>query len=443
MRPRLTAEREIRGKLWKLLPVEREVWLLDQKINDRGIQIDTELMRAMDAIATQEQARLDDELNLLTNGVLRSCNQNVAITKWLRDHGVVVPSLKKQEYDALLDQPMPDICRQVLLLRRESAKASTKKLNAAKRATGSDGRMRGTLMYHGASTGRWSGKLLQPQNLPRPAMVKDILPVVELIRHGNAELIRWLYGNVLTPISDCLRGLIVAAPGHELLSFDYANVEARVTAWVAGDTEKLNKFRAIDADPSLPDMYRVAAAAIYNVSPTDIREKGDDRRQVGKTAELALGFGGGVSALLQMAANYRVDMAKALPPLLETSGQERVDQVIERWEQTLKRKNDKGIPRDAWLACELAKRAWRDANPKIVEAWHMADGAAWDAVGDPGKMVAVGNNVPLRFLRKNGFLWMQLPSGRPLAYGDPRVRDVEVPWSDKTGSARRAKPNGR
>jgi DNA polymerase len=324
---------------------------------------------------------------------------------------------------------MPPPCRAALLLRQESAKASTKKLNAAKRATGSDGRMRGTLLYHGASTGRWSGKLLQPQNLPRPAMVKNILPVVELIRHGNAELIRFLYGNVLTPLSDCLRGLIVAAPGHELLSFDYSNIEARLTAWFAGDTDKLARFAEIDANPDMPDMYRVAAAGIYNVHPDDI-PKADPRRQVGKVAELALGFGGGVSALLQMAANYHIDMAAALPPLLDTATAERVDQVTERWEQTLKRKNDKGIPRDAWLAAELAKRAWRDANPKIVEAWHLADGAAWEAVGEPGRLV--GNEIPLRFLRKNGFLWMQLPSGRPLAYGDPRVRDVEVPWSDKT-----------
>lgn len=216
----------------------------------------------------------------------------------------------------------------------------------------------------------------------------------------------------------------MAGPGKTLISGDYVNVEARVTAWLAGASEKLEQFRLQDSGEGA-EVYRLAASRIYNIPVEDVTSK---QRQTGKTAELALGFGGGVDALARMARNYHIDMAEIWEALWSVAAPEEREQAAERHADVVAKGNNDWLPRKAWQACWLTVRAWRRANKPIVDMWSEFHSAAWHTIEEKGKDFPVGK---VSFRRDSGFLWLTLPSGRKLAYPTPAVENLEVPWSDK------------
>jgi DNA polymerase len=300
-----------------------------------------------------------------------------------------------------------------------------RKLTAARLCTGGDNRARGLLLFHGATSGRWSGQLWQPQNLPRGSgRVEDQDKAIELIRHRRIDLLEWAYDDPLVAVSDCLRGVMCAPQGKLLIAGDFTNVEARITAWLAGATEKLEQFRMADRGEGA-EVYRLAASRIYGVPVHEVTPK---QRQTGKTAELALGFGGGVDALAKMAKNYHIDMAEAWEPLWSAAVPEEREQAEERFKDTFAKGNNDWLSRKAWQACWLTVRAWRRANKPIVDMWSEFHSAAWHTLEEQGKEFTAGR---VSFKREKGFLWLTLPSGRRLAYPTPAVENREVPWSDK------------
>src|SRR4030095_371405 len=213
-----------------------------------------------------------------------------------------------------------------------AAKASVRKLEAARLCANGDNRARGLLRFHGASSGRWSGQLLQPQNFTRGSgLVTDSQHdlAIDMIRTKDARNLEWIWDEPLTVVSDCLRGILTAGAGKQLMAGDYKNIEARITAWLAYNKEKLEEFRQQDEHPDdlEYEVYVRAAAKIYNIAPTAITDKKDPRRQVGKNAGLALGFGGGVDAMIGMARNYHVDLEPALPGLHDAASVEERDKV--------------------------------------------------------------------------------------------------------------------
>lgn len=418
--------RAVRKKLKPLSALERQLWLLDQEINDRGVMIDRELVAAMDAIVSRETLRLNEAIRDATGGAIDKLTQTVALAAWLRSQGVDCTSLGKEHFDALRAQDMPECARRALEARIEGAKSSTGKLKAAKIATSADGRARGMLLFNGASTGRWAGRLLQPHNMLRGSGTTDPAVSIPLIKAG---LVDYCYERPMTAVADAMRGVLIAAPGKKFYSGDFKSIEARLTAWIAGDTAKLQRFRAADAGEG-PGMYELSASEIYGVPVEEIDED-DPRRQTGKTAELALGFGGGVGALDQMARNYGIDMSEAYIPLMDRAGDDKRREVIEKFEKSVRTGNTR-LTQRAWIACELTKQFWRKANPLTVHAWRAVEDTAWKAMQGPRVEPLMVEGVPLGWQWINGFLRLILPSGRPLFYGDPRVRSVEVPWSDKT-----------
>lgn len=367
-------ERAVKHYMTRYRPMsgkERDVWLLDQEINWRGLGIDLASVDHAINLIYQTAHRLNAKAQEISGGVLPDVGSRARVMAWSQSRGYTLTGYDKNAVlTALADPALPDDVRRVLEIRQSLGKASTSKYQAMQNMAGQDSRARGVFWYHGAQTGRWAGRGFQPQNLPRPAF-KDTDNCITLFPHLDPELLETLYGDAMAALSSCLRGMIVPADGHRLLVSDFSAIEARVLAWLADEQGPLDVFR--DGG----DIYCHAASNIYGRT---ITEDDKDERQIGKVAVLALGYQGGVGAFQTMAKAYRVEVAD-----------ERADQI---------------------------KVAWRKAHKKIVRFWYALEEAAQNAVRHAGRAFTAG---PITFKVDGDFLFAKLPSGRRLAYYRPRL----------------------
>jgi DNA polymerase len=276
--------------------------------------------------------------------------------------------------ELLQSEQLPDAVRRVLELRQGGAQAAAKKINALLMRCEDDGRIRGALRFHGASTGRWTGNGLQPQNLKRP-QTKDIDAAIAAISTGDYAQVKKIYPQPLAVIGDITRSLICAAPDHKLIGADFSSIEGRVLAWIANEGWKIDVYRRFDAtqDPA-DEPYTVTAAKILGKSPRAITP---EERRIGKTAELAFGYQGGIGAFRKFEPERFSDAE--------------VDQF---------------------------KTDWRAAHPAIRRFWHDIDVAAWRAVRERGQVVRCGR---VAFKCEGAYLFLKLPSTRKLAYPFPRI----------------------
>lgn len=428
----VVVERAMRKTMLPLSDREQQLFQFDLKINSRGVLLDLDLVDAMQRIATGEKDRLNAAIAMATGGAVTSISQSKALAEWLTANGVPTNSVAKAVVNDLLEGNLPQPARRVIEIRQEAAKSSVAKLKSAKLCVCGDGRARGLLQFLGADSGRWAGRLLQPQNFPRPSgLVKDPDKAIAWLMGGHAEAIEFRYGWPLRAIADSLRSIIVAKPGHELIAADFSSIESRLLAWVAGEQWKLDAYQAQDEGHGA-GIYEINAAQIFS---RPVEEIGADstERQVGKTAELSMGYAGGVTALMKMARNYNTKMAVALPALLAASPMERIERAERRHADCLKRRDSSAdiLTKEAWMACELTKLGWRASNPSSVEFWNKLETAALIAVDCPGKQIDAGA-AGISFLSHRGVLWHRLPSGRVIAYPHPRAALLEVPWADKS-----------
>lgn len=363
-------EMQIQQRLSKF-PVPDFVWReyrLDQEINDRGIGVDMELVRQAIAMDDRSRERLVAAMQELAD--LENPNSVQQMKQWLADNGLETDTLGKKAVAELI-KVAPEPLREVLSLRQQLAKSSVKKYTAMENAVCSDSRAHGMFQFYGANrTGRFSGRLIQLQNLPQNHM-PDLAQARALVRSGDYEALSLLYEDIPDTLSQLIRTAFVPQDGRKFIVADFSAIEARVIAWFAGERWRLKVFE--DGG----DIYCASASQMFGV-PVEKHGVNGHLRQKGKIAELALGYGGSVGALKSMGALEMGLSEEELQPLVA---------------------------------------AWRDSNPMITQFWWDVDYAVKECV----KKRILTETHGIRFTYQSGMMFITLPSGRRLAYVKPRI----------------------
>ena len=364
------AEMQIQMKLLKF-PVPEEVWReyhLDQCINDRGIMVDMPFVEQCIELDKVTHDTLVATLQELTD--LDNPNSVVQMKGWLSENGMETDTLGKKAVNELL-KDAPEHLAEVLSLRQQLAKSSVKKYLAMQNSVCADSRVRGMFQFYGANrTGRFAGRLVQLQNLPQNHM-KDLAEARGLVRSGNYEALEFLYDDIPDTLSQLIRTAFIPTEGKQFIVADFSAIEARVIAWLAGETWRTEVFAKGE------DIYCASASQMFGVKVEKNGENGH-LRQKGKIAELALGYGGSVGALKSMGAIEMGLTEEELPDLVS---------------------------------------AWRQANTKIVRFWWDVDAAVKKAI----KERTIQHTHGIQFSYRSGMLFITLPSGRVLSYVKPRM----------------------
>lgn len=409
---------------WNYQGAELDLWHLDQRINDRGVCIDLELAKSAVRAVERAQKGLAKRTQELTVGAVQAATQRDAMLRHMLEvFGVHLPDMQQSTLQRRVEDPdLPQPVRELLAIRVQASTSSTAKYRKLLAATSTDGRLRGTLQFNGASrTGRWAGRLFQPQNLPRPALRQHQIDLgVEALKADADDLV---FDNVMELTSSAIRGCIVAAPGKKLVIADLSSIESRMLAWLAGEDWKLRAFAELDAGTG-HDLYAMACAKSFGITPETVMENkatGDgSMRQVGKVMELALGYEGGVGAFISFAAVYGIDLSDmAAKAAIPGHVRDEARRALEWTRQ--QRRSTHGLADEAWLVCESIKRMWRAAHPAVSSFWKELEEACRCAVMRPGVTFDCRR---LRVRRDGAWLRIRLPSGRFLCYPSPQLDDA-------------------
>lgn len=378
----VTTEMEV-GRRLSAVPVPELVqkeWETDLIINSRGVAVDMDMVNGALEIGAASRSRLVSEAVQISG--LNNPNSITQLSAWLEDEtGEEIKGLRKDTVAKMLarDDNSPEVQR-MLEIRQELGKTSTKKYDAIEQAVCRDGRVRGLLQFYGANrTGRWAGRLVQVQNLPR-TYTEPLELARDLVKERKADALRLIYGSVPDTLSQLIRTAFVASPGNVLIDADFSAIEARVISWLAGEEWRLEVFRTHGR------IYEASASQMFGV-PIELIKKGNPEyalRQKGKVAELALGYQGSTGALINMGA---LDMGIAeddLPDIV---------------------------------------RRWRDANKRIRDLWYKMDAAAVQVITRGGSAGVNGLMIAHEWdaVQNTDYLTITLPSGRKLFYNAPQI----------------------
>lgn len=363
-------EKAIRKKLerYPIINSEQKIYVLDQEINDRGVLIDTQLVEKAIECDNIHKEDTYAEAQKLTG--LENPNSVIQLKQWLLENGVEVESLSKKSVADLAKDSEEDVQR-LLNLRTQLSKTSVKKYEAIEKALCPDKRVRGLFQFYGANrTGRWSGRLLQPHNLPKNN-IKDLTLARNLVKEGEFETLDMLFGNAPQVLSELIRTAFIPKDNNRFIVADFSAIEARVIAWLAGEQWRIDVFNSHGKiyEASASQMFKVPIEEITKISPL---------RQKGKISELALGYGGSVGALTAMGALAMGVKEEELQGLVT---------------------------------------AWRQANLNITKLWWDIDKAAIKVVKEKSCEV-VGK---IKIFYERGIMFITLPSGRNLSYIKPRL----------------------
>ena len=316
-------ERDAHRELPPLTETELKVWQLDQLINDRGLEIDRELCAGAIALVEEVQAELTTELKEITRCQVTSYNEIENLKTWLAEQGTETATLDAKTVEDLLAQDLPVNVRRVLEIRQLAGKNSTAKYQAML-ARSRSGRMRGNLRYYGAATGRWSGSGAQVQNFPRGS-VSEVDLLADMLRLRNRHGLELCFGDVIEAAKSGLRGAIVARPGNMLLVWDFAQIEARVLAWLAKEKTLVQQFR------DGVDVYKAFAAKVYGKPESQVT-KGE--RFIAKTMVLGLGYGMGASKFRQTLLNYGTEISEDFAVKAVSTYRKTFKNIVRFWSET-------------------------------------------------------------------------------------------------------------
>lgn len=420
----IEAMREVYKRLpkWNYQGTELALWHRDQRINDRGVCMDVQLAQAAIEAVDLEQKRLAKRTQVMTDGEVQAATQRDAMIKHIvESYGVELPDMQRSTLERRIADPdLPSPVKELLAIRLQASTTSTSKYKSLMKGISSDGRLRGTLQFCGASrTGRWAGRLFQPQNLPRPTLEQERIDEgIEALKSGCADL---LFDNVMELTSSALRGCIMAPAGKKLVVSDLSNIEGRKLAWLAGEQWKLAAFRQYDEGTG-PDLYKLAYAKAFNITPEEVTKY---QRQIGKVMELGLGFGGGVAAFLTFALVYGLDLEE-----LATAAMPNIPRDVQReakswYDESVKRKATYGLSERVFIACDSLKRLWRRAHPETCDFWYQLERTVRAAIATPNKTLYCGY---LKVRRDGAWLRIQLPSGRALCYPSPSIEKGNITY---------------
>lgn len=441
----IAAMREVHRRLpkWNYAGRELDLWHLDQVINDRGVAIDLDLAECTVRAVELAQKGLAKRTQVLTNEEVQAATQRDAmLLHVLSEYGVDLPNMQMATLERRIADPdLPAGLRELLAIRLQASTTSTSKYKTLMKGASSDGRLRGLLQFCGAQrTGRWAGRLFQPQNLPRPTLGQDDIDLsIAAVKTGCVDL---LFENVMQVTSSAIRGCIVAPPNKKLVIADLSNIEGRVQAWLAGEEWKLKAFRAydtylLDADGQRipekddfkrvgPDLYKLAYGKSFGIKPDDVTK---DQRQVGKVQELALGYEGGVGAFVTFAAAYNIDLEQLVDQAAGAIPGNVWGQANIMFDWHKKKRRDPAaamkLSKNAWLTCESFKLAWRDAHAHIAAFWKQLDEAVRNAIDCPGHTFICRD---LKVRRDGAWLRIGLPSGRAVCYPSPAIQDGKITY---------------
>lgn len=396
---------------------------LDQEINERGFAVDRELAEAAVELLDADKRRLDAKVWDITQGEVETANQRDKLLLFmLREHGLILDDLKADTLEeALDDETLHEAVKELIRARLSTAMASTAKFSKLLLAAGPDNRLRGTLRFCGASrTGRWSGRIFQPQNLRRPTMAQgDIDTCTQLFKDRDPDSIT-LYADLREVASNIMRGLIVAAPGKKLVVSDWSGIESRVLAWLAGEQWVLDVSVAADEGKG-KDLYIHTVCRGYGIDVDTFdkdSKEGSYLRQQGKGMVLSMGYEGGVGAFLSIAAAYGLDLDELGAKAPDMIPFELMARAADAYEWAVKKERTFGLSRPVYIACDAIKLGYREANKFIAKVWSDYKEAAATAIMFPGETVHAGR---CKFLRRGNWLLVELPSGRTLMYPEPKV----------------------
>ena len=357
----------------KVTEKEKALWVLDQQINDRGVGVEMQLVENAIKLDDINRTRLVDEASELTG--LDNPNSVAQIKQWLQDMMECdeIKSLNKEAVNKLIKSNEDPNIHNLLKLRQEMGKTSVKKYAKIQGSVCENGRVKGLLQYYGANrTGRWAGRIVQMHNLPQNHL-KDLDSARNLLMDGDLDTLTLCYGSLPMVLSELIRTAFIAKKNHTFAVADFSAIEARVIAWLANEKWRLEVFNTHGK------IYEASASQMFHVPLESITKESPERGK-GKVAELALGFGGGVGAI------ERMDTAKAIPA-----------------------EDRQGI-------VDL----WRKTSPNIVKLWRTMQWAAIKAVKEN---VIVSIDKGIKFIGAKSMLFVELPSGRRLAYVRPRIID--------------------
>ena len=461
---------------------ELKVFQHDLVVNTRGVQVDLQMARSALQLVDTHNKRLLAEMDGLTSGLVKSPKQNQVSRDWLATRGVKLGDLKAETVKAALKGELPEEARRFLEIRQSLSKSSTAKYEAAINQTCSDGRLRGFSMYHGAGTGRWTGKGIQLQNLPKgifdlekPVGEAAFWHAVDLVKLGGYNRLVLEFGDPMPILSSVIRPTLIAGDGFEMHAADFSAIEGRGLAWLAGEEWVLDAYRAYDTykldengqripdgkggfKREGPDMYIVTASKILGI-PTDKVTKAQ-RKNPGKPGDLATGYQGGYNALTKFGATVPHEsraqwiaewMRRRLKPKIHEAApgyegeaermraaEESALQVFEQYvaacgpdlhEDQLTPLRDQGWPYpteaelfEIWGTDVVSK--WRASRPKTVALWRGLEKAAIECV-DTGLPCTYG---PVTYRMEGMFCTCEIPSGRKLYYPFPKVLNKEMSW---------------
>ncbi len=378
----VVAEREILERLNPFpMPEEEEcLWQMDVRMNAYGVRVDTELIRGALHVDGVSRGHLIEEAVKITG--VDNPNSTVQLLEWLEANGVEADNLRKATVSELLEECKPADVRRMLEIRQQLGKTSIKKYTAMDTASCADERVRGLTQYYGANrTGRWAGRLVQMQNLPRNYL-KTLDCARKLTKAGNYDGLKMLYGNVPDTLSQLIRTAFIPSEGRKFVVADFSAIEARVIAWLAGE-QWVNEVFATHGK-----IYEATAAQMFGV-PVDRIVKGNPEyslRQKGKVATLALGYQGGSAALIAMGALQMGLTEEELPDIVQR---------------------------------------WRQANPRIRDLWYAVEAAVLMVMKTAQSQAVRGLILSLEGDTVYGqtFLTIRLPSGRKLFYPKPFLKE--------------------